>query len=152
MAGLVLTSTATSPAVAAGKKPEDALRGRIILSEKPFPASFASDAAFITHMKRADTKGFKYAGRDKIPVEFMAFFAQPINVTQLQGTVYDVTERLEMRDSFPIYPGSKGGRVLASFFEMRKETFEAQRRYKLVITTGFRGVVLAEADFALTAD
>ncbi len=103
-------------------------------------------------MKRADTKGFKYAGRDKIPVEFMAFFAQPINVTQLQGTVYDVTERLEMRDSFPIYPAGKGGRVLASFFEMRKETFEAQRRYKLVITTGFRGVVLAEADFALTAD
>jgi hypothetical protein len=153
LSGLVLTSLAPSVAEAGpGKKPEDALKGRIILSERPFPASFQSDASFIAHMKKADTKGFKYGGRDKIPVEFMAFFAQPINVTQLQGTLYDVTERLEMRDNFPIYPGTKGGRVLASYFEMRKETIEAERRYKLVITSGYRGLVLAEADFAIKAD
>jgi len=153
LSGLVFTATVPQAAVAApGRKPEDALKGRIILSERPFPSSFPSDASFIAHMRKADTKGFKYGGRDKIPVEFMAFFAQPINVTQLQGTLYDVTERLEMRENFPIYPGTKGGRVLASYFEMRKETIETEHRYKLVITSGFRGVVLAEADFAVKAD
>lgn len=152
LCALAVTSAAAPSALAAGKKPEDALRGRVILSERAFPASFASDAAFITHMKRVDTKGFKYAGRDKIPVEFMAFFAQPVNVTQLTGTLYDVTERLEMKDTFPIYPGQKGGRVLASYFELRRDAHEAERRYKLVITSGFRGLVLAETDFAIKAD
>jgi hypothetical protein len=151
-ASIALPSMAVAPAVAAGKKPEDALKGRIILSERPFPASFANDAAFIAHMKKSDTKGFKYAGRDKIPLEFMAFFADPINVTQLQGTVYDVTERLDRKADFPIYPAGKGGRVLASYFALNKDTFEPERRYKMVITTGYRGVVLAEADFAITAD
>lgn len=145
--------TATPVAAeAAGRKPEDVLKRRVILSEKPFPASFKSDAAFISTMKQYDTKGFKYAGREKIPVEFMAFFAEPVNLTQLTGSVYDVTERLEMKDTFPIYPGQRGGRVLASYFELRKDNLEPERRYKFVITTGYRGLVLAEADFAIKAD
>lgn len=147
-----LVGSTPAAALAAGRKPEDALRGRIILSEKPFPASFKNDAAFISTMKAYDTKGFKYAGREKIPVEFMAFFADPVNLTQLTGTVYDVTERFEMKDTFPIYPGQRGGRVLASFFELRKDAFETERRYKFVITTGYRGLVLAETDFAIKAD
>lgn len=151
-AGCALTLLATTPVEAAGKKPEDALRGRVILSETPFPASFKNDAAFIAHMKRVDTKVFKFAGRDKVPVEFMAFFAEPINVTQLQGTIYDTTERLDRKTDFPIYPAGKGGRVLASFFSMDKAGFEAERQYKMVITTGYRGVVLAETDFVVKAD
>ncbi|MSP71830.1 MAG: hypothetical protein EXR76_06565 [Myxococcales bacterium] len=146
---VVTTFLPTGVAMAKGKAAADVLKGRIILAQRPFPTRFKSEAEMATFMKRTDMKGFKFGEGDKIPIEFMAFFAQPIAVTQLTGTVYDVTEGLEMKDTFPIYPGDRGTRVLASFMELRRETFEVERRYKFVITTGFRGTVLAETDFAI---
>jgi hypothetical protein len=143
---LTLTPVA---AEAKGRKPEDALRGRIILSTTPFPASFKDDATFISTMKRVDTKAFRFGEAEKIAVEIMAFFAKPVDRTELTATLYDTTERVEMKDTFPINPGQRGTRILASYFDLRKAALESERRYKLVITDGFRGPVLAETDFAI---
>jgi len=54
-----------------------------------------------------------------------------------------------MKNTFPINPGQRGTRILASDFDLRKAALESERRYKLVITDGFRGPVLAETDFAI---
>ena len=91
---LTLTPAA---AEAKGRKPEDALRGRIILSTSPFPASFKDDATFISTMKRVDTKAFRFGEAEKIAVEIMAFFAKPVDRTELTATLYDTTERVLRR-------------------------------------------------------
>ena len=100
-------------------------------------------------MKRVDTKAFRFGEAEKIAVEIMAFFAKPVDRTELTATLYDTTERVEMKDTFPINPGQRGTRILASYFDLRKAALESERRYKLVITDGFRGQVLAETDFAI---
>ena len=146
---VLVSALSATTAEARGKKPEDALKGRIVLSTAPFPSSFKDDSAFIAYMKKVDTKGFRFEDKEKISVELMAFFAAPVVQTQLTATLYDSTEGLEMKDTFPIYPGTRGTRILASYFDLRKAALESERRYKLVITDGFRGRVLAETDFAI---
>lgn len=138
-------------AQAAAKKPADVFQGRIILAQKPFPASFSSDGAFVSYMKKADLKAFTFGESGKIPIEFMAFFARPVNVTQLQATLYDITETREMKDTFPIYPGQKDTRILASFMELDASLYEPERKYHLVITPGYGGQVLAETIFVIKA-
>lgn len=142
----------TVPTAAQARKPADALKGKIVLSTKPFPVRFKSDAAFIRHMRKVDTKAFRFDGADKIGVEFMAFFARPVTTTQLTAKIYDVTERRQLRDTFPVYPGQRNTRILASYFEMKADKFEVERRYHMVLTAGFKGRVLAETTFAIKAD
>jgi hypothetical protein len=139
------------PLAASARDPADALKGRIVLSLKSFPMHFKSDDEFIKTMKHADTKGFQYAtGSDTIAVEFMAFFAEPIQTTELEAKIYDVTEaRPVMKDNFPVYPGQRGLRILNSNFEMKAGTLDVERRYQMVLTEGFRGRVLAETTFAI---
>ncbi len=137
------------PLAAQAKDPADVFKGRIVLSTKPFPVRFSSDAAFIAHMKKVDTKAFKYEGAEALNVEFMAFFAEPVQTTQLEAKIYDVTERRELKDTFPVYPGGRGQRTLASNFELRADTLDTERRYHIVLTEGFRGRVLAETEFVV---
>lgn len=139
------------PSAAVARDPADALKGRVILSTKMFPSRFKSDDAFIQHMKRVDTKAFRYEGAETLNVEFMAFFAEPLQATQLEAKIFDVTERRELKDTFPVYPGGRGLRILASNFEMRASLIEPERRFHLILTEGYRGRVLAETDFVVKA-
>jgi hypothetical protein len=137
------------PLAAQAKEPADVFKGRIVLSTKPFPIRFKSDADFIAHMKKVDTKAFKYEGAEALNVEFMAFFAEPVQATQLEAKIYDITERRELKDTFPVYPGGRGMRTLASNFELRSDLLDTERRYHIVLTEGFRGRVLAETEFVV---
>jgi len=133
----------------AGKSPEDQFRGQIILSGQMFPRQFASDAAMIAHMKKAHTKAFRYDEKGIIEIEFMAFFARPHTTTEFTGTIYDMTEGREMIGTFPIYPGQRETRVLQSNIRLDRTKFAAERRYLFVVTTSYRGDVIAEANFVL---
>lgn len=128
---------------------ESRLKGRVILTTTPFPASFKSDAAMVKHMKKAHTDVFRYNAEGKINIELMAFFAKPHTTTEFTAHVYDVSEGRKLIESQSIYPTQRSTSVLNSFLRLRRETYEAQRNYKIVITKGFRGYILAEADFGL---
>jgi hypothetical protein len=136
------------PAIAK-KTPEDVFKGEIILSTQVFPRQFASDSAMISHMKKAHTKLFRYTEKASINVEFMAFFARLHTTTEFTGTLYDVTEGRQLVSSFPIYPAQRETRVLQSGFTLDREKYPAERHYLFVITNGYRGLVIAEANFTL---
>ncbi|MCA9526314.1 MAG: hypothetical protein KC549_08455 [Myxococcales bacterium] len=148
LAATLLLLSLAAPA-GAKKTAEDRLGGKIILSTKMFPRQFASDGAMVAHMKKAHTKAFRYDESGKIEVEFMAFFARPHTTTEFTGTIYDVTEGRQVAGTFPIYPAQKETRVLQSGMTLNRETYAAERRYLFVITNGYRGAVLAEANFVL---
>lgn len=128
---------------------ESRLKGRVILATKPFPASFKSDAAMVRYMKKAHTDVFRYNAEGKLSIELMAFFAKPHTTTEFTAHIYDVSEGRKLVESQSIYPTQRSTSVLNSFLRLNRETYEAQRNYKIVITKGFRGYVLAEADFGL---
>lgn len=151
--GLVLVLMLTAFAsVAEAKGPADKFKGKIILSTKAFPTSFKSDAAFIKHMKRAETKGFRYEGKAEINVEFMAFFARPYANTEFTVTIYDMTEGRTLVYSFPVYPGQKNTRILASGTSLDKATFAEERSYLMVVTPSYNGPIIAETTFSIKAD
>lgn len=146
----VLFCLLAAPAAHA-KKPADKFAGKIILSTKPFPTSFKNDAAFIAHMKKVDTKGFKYGDKDTISVELMAFFARPYNSTEFTVTIYDVTEGRTTAATFPIYPAQKNTRILASGMTLDRATFGEERAFLVTITAAYGGPIIAETKFSIKA-
>lgn len=146
-----------APTAGHAKKPADKFKGQIILSDKPFPASFRSDARFISHMKKVNTKSFRLGEEGKVDVEFMAFFSRPYKVTEFTAKVYEITDgvRPQVIYSFPINPnpGQGGQRILASYTTLRRDTFddERDRKYRMVISVGYQGSPIAKTDFVIKA-
>ena len=150
LVGILLVGLgATAPTHAWARKPEKVLGGRIIVSTKAFPTRFKSDAAFVRHMRKVDTKTIRYGDKEKRSVELMAFFRRVPGVSQLTATLYDITERREMKATFPIYTTDRETRILASGFVLDKETYPVNRKYHLVITVEYGGRVLAETQFVV---
>ncbi len=127
------------------------LKTRVILSQKPFPYRFKSDAAFVKHMKRADRKSFQYDEKDRIRLEFMAFFARPYQSTEFTVTVYDVTEKRELKDSFPIAPEQRQTQILSSFISLKKDDYDVERRIHMIVQPTYGGPIIAETTFAIKA-
>ncbi len=140
-----------APSAAQANKVANKLKGKIILSPKAFPSSFASDKAFIKHMRRADTKRFTYGESQKIGVEFMAFFARKYTVTEFTVTIFDITERREMVTTFPVYPQQRETRILASFVRLEPDAFQEEHRFLMVVQPTYGGPVIAETQFAIKA-
>lgn len=132
-----------------GRSAESRLKGRVILATSAFPASFKSDADMVRYMKKAHTDVFRYNAEGTLSVELMAFFAKPHTTTEFTAHIYDISEGRRLVETQSIYPTQRSTSVLNSFLRLKRETYEAQRNYKIVITKGFRGYVLAEADFGL---
>lgn len=132
-----------------GRSAESRLKGRVILTTTPFPGSFKSDAAMVRHMKKAHTEVFRYNAKGTLNIELMAFFAKPHTTTEFTAHIYDISDGRKLIESQSIYPTQRSTSVLNSFLRLNRDTYEAQRNYKIVITKGFRGYVLAEADFGL---
>ncbi|MBU1897600.1 hypothetical protein KKB55_07495, partial [Myxococcota bacterium] len=139
------------PAMA--RNPADAFRGRIILSQRPFPTKFSSDAKFIQHMKRVDTKAFLYADKDTLTLNFMAFFSRAQPGPMFMLTVYDVTEKGNRTriNSYPIDTYEKNTRILASAVYLPKDQYEEERRYMITLSRREGSPVLAESQFAIKA-
>lgn len=135
-----------------GRTVEAQLGGRIYLSTNAFPASFASDAAMVRYLKglkKAHNNVFRYNEEGKLSIELMAIFKEAHTTTEFTAHIYDISEGRRFIQSQSIYPTQRSTSVLNSFVRLDRETFEAQRNYRIVISKGLRGYVIAEADFGL---
>lgn len=151
---LLLITLAGGTAFAKKRKrsAESRLGGQIILSTTPFPASFTSDAAMVRYMKAQKKKHnnvFRYNAEGKLSLELMAFFKKAHTTTEFTAHIYDISEGRRFIESQSIYPTQRSTSVLNSFIRLNRDTFEAQRNYRIVISKGLRGYVIAEADFGL---
>jgi hypothetical protein len=142
---------ATQVAVAA--KPEDVFKGQVIITKKRLPTRYSSGDAFISAVKQAKTDRVwpkEQKGNDEATwkIEYVAFFAKPLDDFEVMVKFYDVTSggRKYIAGDAQM-TRERGTRVFASDIEVAKPDFDANRKYLLVVET--KGRTLAQTTFWL---
>lgn len=145
---LLLTSTAADAA-----KPEDVFKGKIIITKDRLPMRFSSPGAFISAIqsKKIDKvwpKEEKGPDHGVWNLEYVAFFAQPLDDNEIQLKFFDITHgEKKFVASDPQYTREKGARVFGSNIELAKPEFDVNKHYMMNMYS--RGRVIATTSFWL---
>lgn len=151
LAALFLSAAATTVALAA--KPEDVYKGRIVITANRLPMRFPSANAFVAALRKNGTdrvwpkeeKGNDHAVWN---VEYIAFFAQPLNDNEVNVKFFEVTggaHRYVAGDEQ--YTREKGSRIFASSITLAKPEFETNRKYMMTVESRRR--IIATTTFWL---
>ncbi|MCG5055649.1 MAG: hypothetical protein KA712_22050 [Myxococcales bacterium] len=155
LTGLVIATGAgrLMPSAFAGKKPEDVFKGQVVVTKKRLPSKFSSGEAFISAIKQSKTDKIwpkEQKGNDDATwkVEYVAFFARPLDDFEVMVKFYDVTggtRRYVAGDAQ--MTRERGTRVFASDMELSKPEFDANRKYLMVLES--HGRTVAQTTFWL---
>jgi hypothetical protein len=141
-----------SPAARAGGKPEDILKGQMIISDRPIPTKWSSPGAYASQLRGLNKQSVLYDKKTgKVQIYYAAFFAQPVNDVQVNFVIYDVTNGPRAKKgSWEAFLGSKGERVLFNSVELDKEDIEMNKKYQFAIE--FRGKIIASGNIILRGE
>jgi hypothetical protein len=151
MLAFVVLAAAGATALA-GAKPEDVFKGRIIITKKRLPLKFSSSGAFVAALQAGKTDKIWPAeedGADKGSwnIEYIAFFATPLNDSEIQVKFFDITSGKKYVAGDPQYTREKGSRIFGSSIQLAKPEFDVRRHYMMTVES--RGRVLATTSFWL---
>jgi hypothetical protein len=136
---------------AGGAKPEDVFKGRIIITKKRLPMRFASAGAFISAINAGKTDKLWPTEEDgdkgSWNVEYIAFFAQPLNDSEIQVKFFDITSGRKYVAGDAQYTREKGSRIFSSSIVLAKPEFDVRKHY--MMTAESRGHVIATTSFWL---
>ncbi len=77
----------------AAAKPEDILKGQLIISDSSFPLKWTSAAEYASRLKKLHKSSLFYDKKTgKLTIYYAAFFAQPVNDVQVNFVIYDITD------------------------------------------------------------
>jgi hypothetical protein len=137
-----------SVASAKGPVPEDMLKGKVIISDKPFPMTWHSASAYASQIKSLGKGTLWYDKKSgKLTVQYAAFFAQPVNDVQVMLVLYDITNGAHTQKVSTEQFMEKGKRVLFNSVIFDKEDIEGNKKYLLTIED--RRKVIAAGTFIL---
>ena len=133
-------------------KPEDVFKGKIIITKNRLPMKFSSQGAFISALQKgkidkiwpSEEKG----ETGKWNIEYIAFFAQPLDDSEIQVKFYDITsgdKKYVAGD--PQMTREKGSRIFGASIELAKPEFDVRKHYMMNIES--RGRTLATTTFWL---
>lgn len=152
VAPLLLLALTASPARAGGSKPEDVFKGRVIVTASRLPMRFGSAGAFIAAINKAKTDRVwpkeEKGAEAEWNVEYIAFFAQPLNDNEVNVKFYEVTggqHRFVAGDEQ--YTREKGTRTFASSIKLATPEFEVNKKYMMTVESGRR--IIASTTFWL---
>jgi hypothetical protein len=143
------------PGTAWAAKPEDVFKGRIILTKERLPTQFPSAGAFIAAVRKAQIDRI-WPKDEKNPddtvwlVEYIAFFAKPLNDNEVNLKFWEVgagSQRFVAGDEQ--YTRDKNTRVFAANIRLGKPEFEENKKYLMTMESGRR--VIASTTFWLRA-
>jgi len=132
--------------VANAAKPEDVFKGQIVITKDRLPMRFSSPAAFVSTLrsKRIDKiwpKEEKGADHGVWNLEYVAFFAQPLNDSEIQVKFFDITHGdKKFIAGDPQYTRERGSRVFGASIELAKPEFDVNKRYMMTIESGHRTI------------
>jgi hypothetical protein len=134
-------------------KPEDVFKGKIIITKNRLPLHFSSPGAFVTALQKGKTDKIwpteeKGAEQGTWDIEYVAFFAQPLNDSEIQIKFYDITagdKRFVAGD--PQYTREKGSRVFGASIQLAKPEFDVRKHYLMTVES--RQHVIAQTQFWL---
>ena len=150
--GLLLAMLVPSQGEAA-RKPEDVFAGQVVITNKRLPSRFSTGDAFIKALQQAKTDKVwpkEQAGNDVAvwKLEYVAFFARPLNDFEVMVKFFDVTggaRKFIAGDAQ--MTRERDTRVFASDIELSKPYFDANRKYMMVVES--KGKTVATASFWL---
>lgn len=127
---LLLSLVAYATPAFAKNGPEDALKGRIILSDKSLPMSWNSVGAYVAQLKGLNKDTLWYDKKTgKVKIFYGAFFAAPVNDVQVMMRIVDITagahSQLVSTEQFM----NRGDRVLFNSIELDKEDIPGNKKY-----------------------
>src|SRR5580765_1136996 len=89
----VLMTAFARPSEAA--KPEDVFKGKIIITKNRLPMRFSSQGAFISAVQKGKIDKIwpteEKGETGKWTIEYIAFFAQPLDDSEIQVKFYDIS-------------------------------------------------------------
>jgi hypothetical protein len=133
---------------AAADKPNAAFAGRIMLSEKRFPASAKSLAAFNAQVTKQSKTSFFEDKEKKWKIHFAGFLKTPLNDVEYVVKLYELTGKgQQLLTSFEQFTDSRGQASLLSSMTLERKTIGANK--ELMITIESKGKVLASTKFKL---
>ena len=138
---------------AAAKKPEDVFAGQVIITKKRLSSQYSSGEAFINAVKQAKTDRVwpqEQKGNDEATwkVEYVAFFAKPLNDFEVMVKFFDVTggaRKFIAGDAQ--MTRERDTRVFASDIALAKPYFDGNRKYMMVVES--KGRTVASTSFWL---
>ena len=148
LAFLVLASVGSASAAA----PEDVFKGKIIITKNRLPMKFSSQGAFVSALQKGridkiwpvEEKG----DTGKWNIEYIAFFAQPLDDSEIQVKFYDITAgEKKFVAGDPQMTRERGSRIFGASIELAKPEFDVRKHYMMTIES--RGRTLATTTFWL---
>jgi hypothetical protein len=141
------------PGLALAAKPEDVFKGRIIITKDRLPSRFSSEGAFVAAIRKAQVDKVwpkEEKGNDEASwfLEYIAFFAKPLNDNELSLKFWEVTggsQRFVAGDEQ--YTREKASRIFAANITLAKPEFEQNKKYLMTLES--RGRVIASTSFWL---
>jgi hypothetical protein len=137
---------------AAAAKPEDVFKGKIIITKNRLPMKFSSQGAFVSALQKgridkiwpSEEKG----DTGKWNLEYIAFFAQPLDDSEIQVKFYDITQgEKKFVAGDPQMTRERGSRIFGASIELAKPEFDVRKHYMMTIES--RGRTLATTTFWL---
>jgi hypothetical protein len=133
-------------------KPEDVFKGKIIITKHRLPMRFSSQGAFISALQQNKIDKIwptEEKGDDKgvWNLEYLAFFARPLDDSEIQVKFYDITSGKKFVAGDPQYTRERGSRIFGSSIELAKPEFDVRKHYQMTIES--RGQIIATTTFWL---
>jgi hypothetical protein len=149
VSGFVMLASARSAEAAA---PEDVFKGKIIITKNRMPLRFSSSGAFTAALQKNKTDKIwpteEKGDTGKWNIEYIAFFATPLNDSEIQVKFFDITGGdTKYVAGDPQYTREKGSRIFGSSIELAKPEFDVRKHYMMTIES--RSRVLASTTFWL---
>ncbi|HLK90066.1 MAG TPA: hypothetical protein VKZ18_09230 [Polyangia bacterium] len=133
-------------------KPEDVFKGKIIITKNRLPMHFSSAGGFVSalqHGKIDKIWPVEEKGDDKGTwhLEYLAFFARPLDDSEIEVKFYDITQGKKFVAGDPQYTREKGSRIFGSSIDLTKPDFDVRKHYQMTIES--RGQTIATTQFWL---
>ena len=148
LAFLVLASVGSASAAA----PEDVFKGKIIITKNRMPMRFSSEGQFVAALQKNKTDKIwpteEKGDAGKWNIEYIAFFATPLNDSEIQVKFFDITgggNKYVAGD--PQYTREKGSRVFGASIQLAKPEFDVRKHYLMTVESRQR--VIAQTQFWL---
>ncbi len=135
-------------ALAKGPVPEDYLKGRIIISDKPLPTRWSSVGSYVSTLKNLNRGTIWYDKKSgKVTIQYAAFFAKAVEDVQVNLVLYDITGGQHTQKVSTENFMTRGDRVLFNSVVFDKEDIEGNKKYMMTIEDRKR--VIASGTFIL---
>lgn len=150
VSSFLLLFVAVSPASA--QDPNKVFRGKIILSNKRFPLTAKSKAAYTAKIrKQSQTKFREDKEKQQWKIYFAAFLSRPLNDVEYVIKFYELNGRTQhLLGASEAFNDERGQKTIVSNIVLEKKAFGVNKQ--LLMTIENRGRVLASGRFKILGE